>query len=126
MRAAESAKAWAIACAVFAAPAVALAQSTAPVITVLSFDSLIAPLSTKLNSELELPALPRQTGAQVASSAEPQKLDVKGGPISSKAFDEQDGGHPERAAELYRAVTDRFPEFGPARQNLARVQESGD
>lgn len=28
--------------------------------------------------------------------------------------------------ELYPAVLDKFPEFGPARQNLAKVQKSGD
>jgi TolB-like protein len=114
---------------------------------------LIAQLSTKLNSELKLPALPRQTGdagaakpanvgeassgakqtgrqtgAQVAqtSPAKPQKLDVKTALLYSKALDEQDSGHPERAAALYRAVLDKFPEFGPARQNLAKVQKSGD
>jgi hypothetical protein len=32
----------------------------------------------------------------------------------------------EQSAELYRAVLDRFPDFGPAKQNLAKVQNSGD
>lgn len=110
---------------------------------------LIAQLSTKLNSELKLPALPRQTGdagaakpgsgaasssarqagqatTQVAqASPKPQKLDVKTALLYSKALDEQDSGHSERAAELYRAVLDKFPDFGPAKQNLAKVQKSG-
>jgi TolB-like protein len=102
---------------------------------------LIGQLSTKLNTELKLPSLPRQTGdvemkkpgssaasAKQATSetAKSQKLDVKTALLYSKALDEQDGGHPRQAAELYRAVLQKFPDFGPARQNLAKVQGSGD
>jgi TolB-like protein len=110
---------------------------------------LIAQLSTKLNSELKLPSLPRQTGdaspakapdvgrassaskpssQQVAQApaGKPQKLDVKTAMLYSKALDEQDNGHSEKAAELYRAVLEKFPDFGPAKQNLAKVQKSGD
>ena len=99
---------------------------------------LIAQLSTKLNTELKLPALPRQTGdagtRKPAAPAAPaagrelgtQKLDVKTALLYSKALDEQDSGHPKQAAELYRAVLQKFPDFGPAQQNLAKVQSSGD
>lgn len=110
---------------------------------------LIGQLSTRLHSDLNLPALPRQTGengaakaaspARNASSGEavgaqpaqtpaarPQKLDVKTALLYSKALDEQDSGHSQKAAELYRAVIDKFPDFGPARQNLAKVRKSGD
>lgn len=107
---------------------------------------LISQLSTRLNSDLKLPALSRQTGdagsarprspaaassatqsgTQVSHAAKAQKLDVKTALLYSKALDEQDGGHPERAAELYRAVLDKFPDFGPAKQNLAKVQKSGN
>jgi TolB-like protein len=110
---------------------------------------LIAQLSTTLNSELELPARPRQSGDAVptkptdggrapsgakpderqvaqAAPAKSQKLDVKTALLYSKALDEQDSGHSEKAAELYRAVLDKFPDFGPAKQNLAKVQKSGD
>ena len=105
---------------------------------------LIGQLSTKLNTELKLPSLPRQTGdagttrkpATPASSpaanqagsetGRSQKLDVKTALLYSKALDEQDSGHPKQAAELYRAVLQKFPDFGPAQQNLAKVQSSGD
>lgn len=105
---------------------------------------LIGQLSTKLNTELKLPSLPRQTGdagmtrkpatpassppAKQASSeaGRSQKLDVKTALLYSKALDEQDSGHPKQAAELYRAVLQKFPDFGPAQQNLAKVQSSGD
>src|SRR5437763_7785171 len=80
---------------------------------------LIGQLSAKLNSELKLPALTRQTGgagtkqspaARETSSrvvdnttGKPQKLDVKAALLYSKALDEQDSGNTQRAAELYRA-----------------------
>ena len=117
---------------------------------------LIAQLSAKLNSELKLPALPRQTGdaspskspaeapkSSGAATAKPAaqqssrvaerpatptkaaKLDVRTALIYSKALDEQDSGNAVKAAELYRAVLERFPDFGPARANLAKVQKSG-
>ena len=113
---------------------------------------LIGQLSTKLNTELKLPPPTRQTGdaeqkkpanvgeapagakpdgrqaaARVAQNAsvKSQKLDVKTALLYSKALDEQDSGNPQKAAELYRAVLQKFPDFGPARQNLAKVQKSG-
>jgi len=107
---------------------------------------LIGQLSSKLNSDLKLPPLPRQTGdagssrpsgdatskpaareaAARSESAKAPKLDVKTALLYSKALDEQDSGNPKKAAELYRAVLQRFPDFCPAQQNLAKVQKSGD
>ncbi|HEY7235637.1 MAG TPA: CsgG/HfaB family protein [Gemmatimonadaceae bacterium] len=109
---------------------------------------LIGQLSTKLNTELKLPAVTRtgdagtkqpastgdakQAGHQAATMrvaqntpAKSQKLDVKTALLYSKALDEQDNGNPQKAAELYRAVLQKFPDFGPAQQNLAKVQKSG-
>jgi hypothetical protein len=45
--------------------------------------------------------------------------------IHSRALDEQDNGSVRRAAEQYRAVRRRVPDFGPARANLVRVQKAG-
>ena len=108
---------------------------------------LVGKLSAKLNSELKLAPLPRQSGEagakkpadvggtdrkdaaqQVAqrSATRSQKLDVKTALLYSKALDEQDSGNPAKAAELYRAVLEKFPDFGPAKSNLAKVQKSGD
>lgn len=112
---------------------------------------LIGQLSSKLNTELKLPAPARQTGAteqnkpagvgEASSSKQPArvattevaqntsskstKLDVKTALLYSKALDEQDSGNRQKAAELYRAVLEKFPDFGPAQQNLAKVQKSG-
>src|SRR5438046_3805228 len=88
---------------------------------------LIGQLSTKLNTELKLPALSRQTGEadvkkpastganpagtkQPGNAAKPQKLDVKTALLYSKALDEQDSGNSRKAAELYRAVLQKFPD----------------
>jgi TolB-like protein len=112
---------------------------------------LIAQLSTRLNGELKLPALPRQTGnaspkqesdsgatkqakqparaaTNVAQGRSPksQKLDVRTALLYSKALDEQDSGNPKQAADLYRAVLEKFPDFGPAKANLAKVESSGN
>lgn len=119
---------------------------------------LIAQLSAKLNTELRLAPLPRQTGdasvkprapAESASTGaaakspaqsaggraapsaarpttKPQKLDVRTALLYAKALDEQDSGNPAKAAELYRAVLQKFPDFGPARTNLEKVAKSGN
>jgi TolB-like protein len=112
---------------------------------------LIGQLSGKLNTELKLPAPVRtgeaeqkkptsvgdaqstkQAGRQAATTqvaqnipAKSKKLDVKTALLYSKALDEQDSGNRQKAAELYRAVLEKFPDFGPAQQNLAKVQKSG-
>jgi TolB-like protein len=111
---------------------------------------LIGQLSTKLNTELKLPAVrtgeaeqkrpatvgdaqtTKQAGRQTTptpvatnTSMKSQKLDVKTALLYSKALDEQDSGNRQKAAELYRAVLAKFPDFGPAQQNLAKVQKSG-
>ena len=113
---------------------------------------LIGQLTQKLNTDLKLPAPPartgdadlkrspgvssnpanlKQAGRPAASqtenpSAKTPKLDVKTALLYSKALDEQDSGNVQKAAELYRAVLQKFPDFGPAQQNLAKVQKSGD
>jgi len=107
---------------------------------------LIAKMSSKLNDELKLPALaPQRTGdaspasksggsmqsgapaTKPASSSgravTPVKLDVRTALLYSKALEEQDNGHSEKAAELYRAVLTKFPEFGPAKANYAKVSK---
>lgn len=55
-----------------------------------------------------------------------QKLDVRSALLYSKALDAQDSGDPAKAAELYRAVLKKFPDFGPAKSNLAKVEKTGN
>ena len=120
---------------------------------------LIGQLSTKLNTDLKLAPLPKQTGSvdapakstdvgakqagdrtsapakQVAAATtrpakqtaqREQKLDVRTALLYSKALDAQDSGDQTKAAELYRAVLKKFPDFGPAKSNLARVEKTGN
>jgi TolB-like protein len=137
---------------------------------------LIAQLSTKLNSEMKLPALrvgeagmggampagqpaekaagqpaekaaepPRMaeapkadTGMQkaaepkeapkpvvhVAQSKPKHKMDMKTAMLYSKALEEEDAGNRTKAVELYRQVVDKFPEYAPAQQKIAKLSRS--
>jgi TolB-like protein len=59
------------------------------------------------------------------AAAKPVKLDVRTALLYSKALEEQDSGNRERAAELYRAVLKKFPDFGPAKKGFDRVSKQG-
>jgi TolB-like protein len=121
---------------------------------------LIGKLSTKLNTEMKLPALrvgdassmgatpagqpavapatpPTQVAAApapVATSAPAQakpvhvaqaktsrKMDIKTAMLYSKALEEEDAGNRTKAVELYRQVVDKFPEYAPASQHIAKL-----
>jgi TolB-like protein len=131
---------------------------------------LINQLSTKLNSELKLPALrvgdaapstpatptvsaaanvaasqpvdrPADASAPSAKPAEgpkpaqsahvahapaksSKKMDIKTAMLYSKALEEQDAGNLTKAAELFRQVVDKFPDYAPARAKLEKVSRS--
>lgn len=57
---------------------------------------------------------------QVAQ-AKPRKMDIKTAMLYSKALEEQDAGNYTRAAELFRQVVDKFPEYAPAQAKLAKL-----
>ena len=128
---------------------------------------LISQLSTKINSEMKLPAMRvgdagamgAQPAGQPASSAQmaepkaqsPQpsaqsaqpktqstqpkattqvaqakrrKMDMKTAMLYSKALEEEDAGNRTKAVELYRQVVDKFPEYAPAQQKIAKLSRS--
>jgi TolB-like protein len=113
---------------------------------------LINQLSTKLNNEMKLPAinvgsagappgqaaLPASQPADAApaskpadapkatqvAQAKPKKMDMKTAMLYSKALEEQDAGNYTKAAELFRLVVDKFPDFAPARAKLEKVSRS--
>jgi TolB-like protein len=98
---------------------------------------LIAQLSSKLNSDMKLPAMPRRVGsvspstgatqpAQQMGQAKSQKLDFKTAVLYSKALEEQDNGNNTKATELYRAVLAKFPDFPQAKAGLQKVAKTGD
>jgi len=131
---------------------------------------LIAQLSSKLNSEMKLPALrvgdagamgsaqpagqpasapssapaqvataapspapaqaaaaapaqakAEQKPAQVAQAKPARKMDMKTAMLYSKALEEEDAGNKTKAVELYRQVVDKFPEYAPAQQKIAKL-----
>lgn len=113
---------------------------------------LISQLSTKINTEMKLPAMRvgdvGPTGAQPAGqpsaqstqpavqSAQPKavtqvaqaksrkKMDMKTAMLYSKALEEEDSGNRTKAIELYRQVVDKFPDYAPAQQKIAKLSHS--
>lgn len=67
---------------------------------------------------------PRQAGEQ-ASGKSSAKLDWRTAVLYSKALEETDTGNNTKAAELYRAVLAKFPDFGPAKSGYAKVSKHG-
>ncbi len=92
---------------------------------------LIGQLSAKVAKDMKLPALDHGTGAVTTPGAErmgakDQKMDVRTAMLYAKALDAQDSGDRAKAAELYRQVIAKFPDYTPAKTNLAKVTKSSD
>jgi len=58
--------------------------------------------------------------AQVAQ-AKPRKMDMKTAMLYSKALEEEDAGNRTKAVELYRQVVEKFPNYAPAQQKIAKL-----
>lgn len=93
---------------------------------------MIAQMSEKVTKDMKLPALDHGTGAVNRPATgngdeKPQpKMDLPTAMLYAKALDAKDNGDPAKAAQLFRQVLDRFPDYTPAKQNLAKVAKSGD
>lgn len=61
------------------------------------------------------PAAPTQAASRT------KKMDTRTALLYAKALDEQDRGNTAGATELYKAVLTRFPDYAPARNNLAKL-----
>jgi len=61
---------------------------------------------------------------QVAQAKPRIKMDMKTAMLYSKALEEEDAGNRAKAVELYRQVADKFPDYGPAQQKIARLSRS--
>ncbi len=109
---------------------------------------MIGELSTKLNTEMKLPALrvgeagstgtapaanarteatPAATKAQAASkpaatksASKPVKMDMRTAMLYSKALEASDAGNKTQAVELFRQVVSKFPDYAPAKAHLAK------
>ncbi|MDE3171926.1 MAG: hypothetical protein KGN74_02530 [Gemmatimonadota bacterium] len=91
---------------------------------------MIAQMSEKVSKDMKLPALDHGTGAvnrpAGTTGEKPQKMDIRTAMLYAKALDAKDSGDPAKAAQLFRQVLDKFPDYTPAKQNLAKVAKSGD
>lgn len=95
---------------------------------------LIGQLAEKLNAGMKLPAMPRRTGAASpapasmgapaaapAADAPRAKLPMRLAVMYGKALDMKDRGDKARATELFNAVLKDFPDFPPAKSQLASI-----
>jgi len=77
---------------------------------------LVGDLARRLNAGLKLPAAPARTGDAGA------KLPMRAAVLYGKALDMADRGDREHAVELFGAVLEEFPDYAPARTQLAKVK----
>jgi TolB-like protein len=96
---------------------------------------LIDKLAARLNSGMNLPAMPvrtgdagaaagaaTQAGAPVAATAPKQALPMKYAVMYGKALDMADKGDKARAVELFGAVLKEFPDYGPAKSGISKLK----
>jgi TolB-like protein len=62
----------------------------------------------------------------IAVPSQPVKLDLAAARLYSHALDEMDRKNSAAAAKLLRQVIDKFPDFVPARDNLAKLSKSNN
>jgi TolB-like protein len=58
---------------------------------------------------------------QVAQAKPAKKMDMKTAMLYSKALEEEDAGNKTKAVELYRQVVEKFPDYAPAQQKIAKL-----
>jgi TolB-like protein len=63
-------------------------------------------------------------GEAKAHAKSSKKMDMKTAMLYSKALEEEDAGNRTKAVELYRQVVDKFPEYAPAQQKIAKLSRS--
>ena len=81
---------------------------------------LIDRLAGRMNTGMKLPEMPRQ--ARDASSESAKKVPFQAVMLYSRALAEQDKGNKAEAVTLFRASLDKFPEYGPAKKALAKLE----
>jgi len=62
--------------------------------------------------------------AESRPSKSARKMDMKTAMLYSKALEEEDAGNKTKAVELYRQVVDKFPEYAPAQQKIAKLSRT--
>ena len=81
-----------------------------------------APTQVAAATPTQPAAAPAQAKAESRTQAKTsRKMDMKTAMLYSKALEEEDAGNKTRAVELYRQVVDKFPEYAPAHQKIAKL-----
>ncbi len=78
---------------------------------------LLVDLASKIIADVNLPPLPEKTTETLKSRNIPPEAIT----LFSRAQVFQDGGHTDRAIELYRRLTDEFPDMVQAREALEQL-----
>jgi len=63
----------------------------------------------------------KPVAAKQVAQAKPRKMDMKTALLYSKALEEDDAGNSTKALELYRQVVEKFPDYTPAQQKIAKL-----
>ncbi|MHB2034437.1 MAG: CsgG/HfaB family protein [Gemmatimonadaceae bacterium] len=95
---------------------------------------MIAKMSDKVTHDMKLPPMEhhntgmtdKHMGNMGNMESKSEKMDLPTAMLYSKALDAKDNGDPKKAAELFRQVLVKFPDYSPARANLEKVSKSGD
>jgi curli biogenesis system outer membrane secretion channel CsgG len=85
-----------------------------------NFMAMVSRLAERMNAGMKLPALPK--AARDASAERARKLPFQTAMLYARAISEDDKGNRDKAVELYRAVLQQFPGYGPAEQAIAKLQ----
>jgi curli biogenesis system outer membrane secretion channel CsgG len=81
---------------------------------------MIDRLAGKMNSGMKLPEIAKTV--RDASSESARKVPFQAVMLYSRALAAQDKGDRAEAVTLFRASLDKFPEYGPAKKALARLE----
>ncbi len=103
------------------ASAPATAPATAPAATPQG-----SPAPAKNAATKSAPPKVETFAKELPPQAKTVKLDLATARVYSSALDEMDKKNPAKAAELFRQVVSKYPNFTPAKDNLDKVSKSGN
>ncbi len=83
-----------------------------------------APIEGQIKGTTTLETRPATVESKMENKVEKseRKLDFKAAMLYSKALNQMDSGNRKQAEESFKAVLAKFPEFGPAKKQLSKLQ----
>jgi TolB-like protein len=90
---------------------------------------MITDLAAKMNKGMKLPAMPKRvadagTGTGGGGGADKGKVPFQAIMLYSRALSEKDKGNKDEAVKLFKASLDKFPDYAPAKKEMAKLQGS--